>query len=239
MPFDVEALLQILPEFAIAGIISILFYMVLNRSVEVTPSRPQFIVVRGDTVDELLAAAGTESGKDSPAVNSTPFSSEGNSDALKGLRESQMIVVTVSLWILLSLILLPTKDLNDILPQLPLNSYFIVYAVLAALFLISVVTTIVTRIKVTGFTLILLLIAGAGISYLAFYLPSMQWVNNYVVLLRAVVIYCASAATVFVIYFLSRILDKGHAVRLSIVGTFGLYAFTVILLVWNMAENIF
>lgn len=239
MIIDIAAILQVLPEFAGAGILSIVFYMEFKGPLSGLIKAPEFILVRGDSIIPM-AAVPVVSGSQSSSPRYSEVTAAGeDSMALASFKDIQLILATVSLWIILALALLPQNRLKAILPNIPFNYQIIAYGILAVLFLISLTSTVVLHIRSTRMHVAIILAAGAAIAYLAFYLPSMQWIAHYALILRAIIIYCSVAATAFGLYAISSIMGKSAVVKLAIVGTFALYAFTAALLLTNLIQLAF
>lgn len=228
MILDFAAVLHILPEFVVSGVIAIIFYAEFKKP-DPMATRPKFILVRGD------------SSFSSPIINPRDNSSSYNEKRkpfAAVLGDSQMIFLTVNLWILLTLVLLPLSNSGAVLPQLSSTDGGIIYGLLTALFAIAVITSVVRRFSVTRTHIVITMAAAAVVSYLSFYLPSMQWIGSFAMIMRIVIMYGVIAASVFSVYVISTSLRRVSQEKVAVVGTFASYGITAVLLFVNLFQSV-
>lgn len=230
MAFDFSAVLRILPQFIIAGLIAILFYSEFKKP---RVAKPILILIRGD----LPATSGRE---DDQVQNPSTLYEHKPLDL--GLYDStignlHIIFLTVNLWILLSFLMIPLTSLKSIMPNLGQPMEFITYLILGVIFLITLTSTVVSRIDMSKYKLIGLLASGGVGAYLAFYLPVMAWASSYHTILKWVLVYCVIAVSLFGIYILSVMVNRKNTMNVAIIGSYASYAMTAAILTINMFQN--
>ena len=218
---------DLIPELLISGVLAFLFYTNFRKLKINTYSSPKFILVRGDA---FMAAEGE--------IKSSPVAGSVIKDMAEILRSSQMVFITVTLWIVLTMLMIPSSKLLLILPSFNAPLAGIVYGALAVIIVGTVLTTVVTRINRTRVNFILLLIIGGAGAFLMFYLPLMSWASFYGQIMRITFVYSAVAATVFGIYYIYSIMKEGNAVRMATVGAYLSYFFTAALLAVNLFSKV-
>lgn len=230
MPINFTAVLQILPQFIAAGIISFIFYAEFKKP---RYHKPNFILVReNDPVDENRIVNDNMR----PATIYEPDQSN------TGLLNSQfgnahIFFLTVNLWILLAFVLIPFSSLGRMMPSFAYPVRELVYLVLAIVFVTAVASTVISRISMTRSKLIILLLSAGVGAYMIFYLPIMQWASDYTIILRWVIIYCTVAVSLFGIYTLSYMLKKRQTTNIAVVGSYAAYFMTAALLTLNVFQN--
>ncbi len=227
MALSFSPAVDIIPELLISGLLAFLFYANFRKlNSKVTPA-PTFILVRGDTLVE--AGSGMKS---SPVIDSLL------KDMIDILRNSQMLFITVTLWIVLTMLMIPSSRLSFILPDFHAPITGIVYGSLAVIIAGTVITTVVTRIKKTRMNFIILLVIGGAGAFISFYLPLMSWASFYGQIMKITFVYSVVAATVFGIYYIYSIMKEKNAVRMATIGAYLSYFFTATLLALNLFSNI-
>lgn len=234
MAFDFTPVLRILPQFIIAGIVAIVFYSEFKEPLLHGWGRPRFILVRGGV---FSGSAATSSGVDESHTPNSSFYRENRKSFISVLGSAHMVLLTVNLWIIMAIAILPEESITKIFPSITGNADILIYGFLAALFLATVVATVVSRINGTKLNLLILLAIGGVGAYLSFYLPFMQWVGDYQVILRAVMMYCVVAASVFGIYVMSSLVRKEQALRVAVIGSYLSYVYTAAILTINLLQN--
>ncbi len=230
MPVSYSPAVDILPELFLAGILAFLFYMNFRKLKVKASISTEFILVRGDSL-ENNGEGGTWIEKYSPL--------HGKNDLLKeALFGSHMIFLSVTLWVALTMVMIPVTKLYLIFPRFGPIGTLVVYGLLAVIITVSLVTTVVSRIKVTRFNLILLLVAGGAGVFISFYLPLMGWASSFGQILKLVFVYCAVALAEFGIYFISSIMKERNTVKVATVGSYASYFLTSALLALNLFSNV-
>lgn len=249
MNFDFSAFQAILPQFIIAGIIAAIFYMEFDKSTPKDAGKLIFIVPKEEDpqttrfsrpafLHKFIISIRTRANSlSSRTVKSTPYTGDENS-VLSLLRGTHLVLLTVVMWILLSLALLPGNALSSILPKLPSYGIY-AYIGLCVAFAASVGATVVSRISLTKVRLGILLTGSAIVTYLAFYLPALQWMNyTYSAFFKLIIVYCAVAVTVFGVYTISSLIKRLSALKVAVYGTYASYGLAAALLIINLLQRI-
>lgn len=223
--------MDILPELLLAGILAFLFYVNFRKLNVKANIRTEFILVRGDSLVEG-GEMGSWTDKTSPLHEKNEFLREF-------LQSSHMVFLTVTLWIALTMVMIPVSKLYLIFPRFGSAGTLIVYGLLATIITVSLVTTVVSRIKVTRLTLVLLLVSGGAGVFISFYLPLMYWASSFGQILKLVFVYCAVAVAEFGIYYMASIMKERNTVRVATIGSYVAYFFTSALLALNLFTNLF
>lgn len=248
MIISMSVLQTILPEFIIAGIIAILFYSELETPQPKKSSLLSFII--GNTaqntvsLQEPVSMAGkisrfmtdrASTGKFA-AARSSPFRSS-NGSLMSFLRGIQVVLLTVVIWILLSLSLVPAVYLRAIFPIFPFYGIAAYIALSAAIFT-AVASTVSLRFVMNKYRRLVLVVAAAIVVFAIFYFPALQWLNMYSTVIRAAIIGGSIALVSGGAYFLAAIPKRRSLMKLSVIGTYGGYLLIVMLLAWNLVGNI-
>ncbi len=230
MPVNYTPAMDILPELLLAGILAFLFYINFRKLKVKASIRTEFILVRGDSMVSV--------GDGEPWMDKTSPLHEKNEFLREVFTGSHMVFLTVTLWIALTMLMIPVSKLYLIFPRFGSSGTLLVYGLLATIITVSLVTTVVSRIKVTRLTLILLLVSGGAGVFISFYFPLMGWASSYGQILKLVFVYCAVAFAEFGIYYISLIMKERNTVRVATIGSYVAYFFTSALLALNLFSNI-
>lgn len=230
MPVNYAPALDILPNLILAGILALVFYANFRKLNVKSYSRTEFILVRGDDFHS----------RDEENNSTGGFSPlhENEENVTGTLISSQLVFLSVTLWVAMTMIMIPVSKLYLILPRFGSFGTLIVYSSLAVVIILSLVATVVSRIKITKFTVVLLLIAGGVGVFVSFYLPLMSWASTYGQLMKLVFVYCAVALAEFGIYYITSIMKEKNTARVATVGSYISYFSTSALLAVNIFSNI-
>lgn len=222
--------LDILPELLISGVLAFMFYSNFKKSRVTSGNELKFILVREGRFQ--IGSMGRK------WENRSPIRKSYESGFVDILRGSQTVFLSVTLWVVLTMLMIPVSKLFLIVPRFGAVLSLLVYGFIAFMVASSVVTTIVTRVKNSRMNLILLLAtAGSGV-FISFYLPLMNWASGYGVTMRLVFVYCAVAITLFGIYYAHSIMKEKNALRFSVIGSYLSYFSTSALLLINLMGNL-
>lgn len=230
MPVSYSPAMDMLPELFLAGIMALLFYINFRKLKVKTSVRTDFILVRGDNLES--------NGGEVPGMENYSPLHEKNYFLREILLGSHMVFLSVTLWIALTMVMIPLTKLYLIFPRFGSAGTLIVYGALAIIITVSLVTTVVSRIKITKLTIILLLVAGGAGVFISFYLPLMGWASSFGQILKLVFVYCAVAFAEFGIYYISSIMKERNTVRVATIGSYASYFFISALLALNLFSNI-
>lgn len=232
MAIDLTPVLKILPQFIISGIIAFIFYSEFKKP---RKQKPKFFLARE------VNPANNEINRDRTGNQVTAYKRDTPEKTLlqSPIGDAHIVFLTVNLWILLAFIMIPLTSLSRIMPSFTHPMGFVIYISLAAVFVLAFASTVVSRISMTRAKLIGLLLSGGVGAYLAFYLPFMQWVGDYVVILRWVIIYCTVAISLLGTYALSAVLKKRQATNVAVIGSYASYIMTAALLTMNVIQSAF
>ncbi len=228
MAFNLSAFLAILPDFLIAGILSLIFFLELRNIGIRRKDRPVFILVRED---------GLQAQTGDPSNAYTELEKRDEGPFYKSIKNIQLAMLSVNIWILLTIILLPSYNIAGLLPALSRDQQFLVYSSLGAVFLFALLSTVILRISntwpkiATTFAII-----ATGI-FLIFYIPSMQWLSTYSLIIRGIILYAIIASALSVSYGFFT-LPYRKIEKLSIAGTFSAYVFTSAILFVNLVQSL-
>lgn len=247
MIVSLSSFLNILPEFIVAGVLAFLFYSEVERPMPKETGKLSFTIVHesGASFPGQQSVLGrmarflsdkTTSGKLGAAGTSAYRSNSGSLfSVLSGI---QILLLTVVIWILLSLSMIPEVYLQQILPVLPPLG-ILAYGALAVTLGIALASTISMRFVLTNSRKIALMAATAIGVFLIFYLPALQWLNFYSLFIRISVIYGSLVAAVGAVYLFSTRLHRISLMRFAVIGTYGSYVTVALLLGWNLIGNLF
>lgn len=228
MGFDLSAFLALLPDFIIAGILSLLFFLEIRNIAIKRKEKPAFILVREDN---RLGEQGSNN------LAYTELNSSDNGHFLPAIRNVQMAMLAVNIWILLTLILLPSSSISRLLPVFSREEQYIVYSALGVVFVTAILSTVILRISNTWPRIVTTLgIVGVGI-FIIFYIPSMQWISTYSLFTRGIILYSIIVAALFLSYGFFT-LPSGKIEKLSVAGTISSYAFTSAILFINLFQSL-
>ncbi len=228
MGFSFSAFMTIFPVLIISGILSLLFFLELRNLAIRRNERPLFILVRGDSVPSSLSGSGK---------NYTELNEIKDSQFFGIIKSVQLVMLTVNVWILLTILLLPSAGIDKILPVLSTNEQYLVYSALGAIFIVSFLSTVILRISNTKPKMIATLgIIASGI-FLLFFIPSMQWLSAYSMFVRGLILYAIIAASLFLTYGFFT-LPSMKIEKVSIAGTIALYVFTSAVLFTNLVQSL-
>lgn len=230
MPVNYSPAIDILPELLIAGILAFLFYTNFRKLKAIPYIQPRFILVRGDNYEE---------GGDQSWINKSTSINDAGENLSEALRGSQMILFTVTLWVVLTMLMLPVSKLYLIFPRFGSLMSPLIYGLLTGIIGVTIIATVVTRIKNTRMNLVLLLAIGGVGAFMAFYLPLMGWASEYGQIMKLVFIYCAVAMTVFGIYYINSVMKVDNAMKVATIGSYVSYFSTSALLALNLFYNLF
>lgn len=265
MPFALSGLINFLPQFIIGGLVAVYFYSTFGKK---SPDRqtPEFILVRqaaGEETDQVEVpvkdleehsaldtvmqsyAGGIDdesteqklSEIDHPSALFTPYEKDpGDSRSL--LADAQLILLSLDLWILVSLLLSPVSRLTNLLPSVSSSYSTVIYLALSIALALAVLTTIVSRVNITRKSIAIMIAIGGGVTLAAFFAPSMIWVDKYSELIRIVIIYSAVAVVCIAVYALSTSLKKRTAFTTSAYASFTSYGLTAFVLFYNIAISL-
>ena len=227
MGFDLSAFLAIFPDFLIAGVLSLLFYLEL-RNVKI--HRKEVFVGAVPSTDSQSNGAGNP--KETPEL-----SSNGMTFFYSIAKNVQLSMLAINVWILLTIVLLPSSSIARLLPSFSFDGQLLIYSILGALFVVSFLSTIILRVSNTKPRMIMTLLMIAAGTFLLFYIPSMQWISGFSLLVRMIILYAIIASTLFLSYGFF-VLPSGKIEKLSVAGTFSTYIFTSGILFVNLFHTL-
>lgn len=228
MVLNLSAFLAIFPDFLIAGILSLIFYFEIRNLSIKRGERPVFILSRNDAI---LPGPGQES------QMQTEVKAKSERQFFASLRSVQLAMLTVNIWILLTIILLPSSSAARLLPPLSLTQEYLLYSAMGAIFVTALLSTVIIRISNTLPRMLVTLGAIASGIFLIFYVPSMHWLSTYGILIRGTILYAIIASVLFLSYGFFT-LPARKIEKVSIAGTFLAYVFTSAILFVNLIQSI-
>ncbi len=227
MGFELSAFLATFPDFLIAGVMALLFYLELRH---VNIKRSEMYVYAVSLVNPLPTGGDDLNSSSELALN-------GMSIFYSMVKNLQLTMLSVIIWILLTLVLLPSSSITRLLPSFSTVGQFLIYSILGFLFLVSFLSTVILRVSNTKPRMILSLLVIATGTFLLFYIPSMQWISSFGLLMRIIILYAVIASALFLSYGFF-VLPAGKIEKLSIAGTFSTYIFTSSLLFVNLFHSL-
>ncbi len=227
MGFDLSAFLAIFPDFLIAGVLSLLFYLEL-RNVKIQRKEISVLAVPG--ADPQSKGAGQPK-------ETSDLTSNGISFFYGIAKDVQLSMLAINIWILLTILLLPSSSIARLLPSFSLDVQLLIYSILGALFVVSFLSTIIIRVSNTKTRMITTLLMIAVGTFLFFYIPSMQWISGFGLLVRMIILYAIIASTLFLSYGFF-VLPSGKIEKLAVAGTFSTYVFTSAILFANLFHTL-
>lgn len=251
MAFSLTALLSFLPQFAIGGILAIYFFtyfkrlspfstITLNLELYKTEAdkttRPKFSYynrTQGE-LDNLLAHSF------GIPENSYFVAKKTKINLRKFTRSNfmadvQLLILTLNLWIILSLVLSPMSRVSTLLPSIPAMPSTYLYIVLSATLSAAVLTTASSRLMPRG-KILALFVGASGVStfLLLYYSPIMAWVNDFVGIYKFLILYSTVVVVCFAAYLVASYSRRQTAFLASSYASFASYALTAFLLFFNM-----
>lgn len=264
MHIDIAALVSFLPQFVIGGVVSIYFYSTLRNTRfretpdvttkmyldEVSTAETEESVMSSETqttaLDRIMEeyaesqSSAVDKSEEEHAVdevphskyhstfNKTPYISYGV------LGDTQLILLSLDLWILISLLLSPVKRLSALLPAFPSGFSYLIYAILGAIIAISVLSTVVSRIKISKRILPFMIIGAGALAFATFYAPSMVWINGVNGIIKIVILYSAVVLVCMSVYAVATFLKRSSAFSTSAYASFASYGVTAFILFFNL-----
>ncbi len=226
MGFDLSAFLSIFPDFLIAGVMSLLFYFEI-RNVKIKRNQMSVVAV----AKENPKLAGGE------LYSSSEMTLNGMGFFYSTAKNVQLTMLAVNIWILLSLLLLPSSSITRLFPSFSIDWQFLVYSTLGLLFAVSFLSTVIMRVSKTKPRMIMTLLMIAVGTFLLFYMPSMQWISSFNLFARGIIIYAIITSILFLSYGFFA-LPSGKIEKLSIAGTLSTYVFTSAILFVNLFHSL-
>ncbi len=261
MNFDPNALINFLPQFLIGGLIAIYFYATFKKFTpggkeglmfqatipQVTPfsrSHPDSggISTLDSSMSRSLHFLGATKGNVDYSLYSSPIDINyirANNDRASFLGDTQLILLTIDLWILIALLLSPIKTVSQLMPTLPGFVSSAMFLLLASVLGIAILTTVVSRIDFNRKTLGILVIAAGGVTLGSFYAPAMQWVGGLNGLIHLVVVYSAVVIACMGVYAAATYMRKKPAFSTSAYTSFTSYGITAFILLFNLIRVAF
>lgn len=267
MQIDLAALLSFLPQFVVAGAVSIYFYstfknvkfrespdvtldLFITRTQQEGPAgSEENDIVQASALDrimqeysksqaqneieETMVEDGVPHSEYRSSYNHVPFVSYGM------LGDTQLVLLTLDLWILLSLLLSPIRRLSSLLPSFPSGFSYIIYTILAAVIAMAILSTVISRAKIPGKVLPLLIVGAGAMTIAAFYAPSMTWINSINTIIRIVIIYSAVVMVCMAVYAIVSYLKRKSAFKASTYASFVSYGITAFILFFNLFTLVF
>ncbi len=226
MAFSFSAFMSMFPYFLISGILSLLFFLeVRNLSVK-RKEIPLFILVSEETAQTSVKGS---------SRNYTELRGGSQGYFWGMIQNIQLAMLAVNIWILLTILLLPSSGMEKLLPAFSLDEQYLVYSAMGVIFVISFLSTVVLRISSTKPKIIATLgIVATGI-FLVFLIPSMQWISSYSSFMRGIILYAVIASSLFLTYGFFTLPSK-KVEKVSIAGTLASYLFTSALLFANLVQ---
>ena len=263
MQFDLAALISFLPQFVIGGVVAIYFFITF-RKLSPEEEKLEFLLAPPDghadglekdriehqggersTLDGLMEStlpeiSGNSVSDAEPSIATAPFSDFVHNTGGKGIvADTQLILLTLDLWILVSLLLSPVKKLNLLLPSLPSTVTYSIYVVLAAVLGIAVLTTVVSRISVTKRLMAIMLVSAGALTFAAFYAPSMSWITGINGLIHLAIVYSAVVIVCMAVYTVATYMKRKPAFSASAYTSFASYGITAFILLFNLFTTAF
>ncbi len=259
MPFTVAALIDFLPRFIIAGIITYIFIAKFSKMAVLDYEKPEiFIAERRKLHSQLYGRIGSKlaGGKTSPAtsgmvatygpsVNDSyimKVSLFGNDASGKRrhvfLREIELVLLGVDLWILISLALSPVSTVVYLFPPIRSISSALVYIIIAGTASLAVLGTVTSRVKFSKRNTTLLVLGTAGSAVAVYFLPSMSWINNTSLLFHITIIYSTVIIACVLAYIISSKMKRSTAFFTSAYSAIAVYGVSAILLFLNFMLNV-
>ncbi len=246
----ISSLIGFLPQFAVGGVAAILFYFNFkdtdtNPDTKLPPKSPLPNKANVSTLDLLFVNVGAQRNEVSSTVDL--WSVRGSSSRTKNeddasyriISDIQKVLLTIVIWISVSLLLSPISRLNLLLPPFPAFVGNIVYIILGGLIGISIIATVTSRKNFSKPFIIAAISLSAALTVGIYYVPSMHWINNYGLLVRIVVLYTSALVVAVVVYLFSSVVKKSAALKVSTYASFASYGLTVLVLVYNVFSTIF
>lgn len=261
MNFDPNALLNFLPQFVIGGALALYFYVSFRKYKPELIKDLSFITPQGNNSNDNTESSSDESSaldsivssslEDPPEVEEDEVDYSGYStpvDIEETMRQyerssfigdTQLIVLTINVWILVSLLLSSVKTVNVLLPTLPGIIHLIVLVALGASIAIAIMTTVISRVSLSKRFMAIYVAAAGGITFGTFYAPSMEWVGNLRGLIHLTVVYSAVIMACLAAYSLASYMNRKTALSASTYSSFTSYGITVFILLYNFITAVF
>lgn len=265
MSLTFTLLIDFLPRFLIAGIITYFFVSKFGKMEILNFERPAFIVPRPDLYSSNGAVsrrssrkiARSNSGSSRMKTVSVTTIGIGNgagpretlnvtmlpprkkiSQRIEFLRELQMILLGVDIWLLLSIALSPAATIYYLLPSLSSAHGTLLYTILAAMLFTALVGAIVSRVRFNTKLLVALMIIASAATIVLYYMPSMTWVNHYSSIFRLILIYSTVLAVCIAVYAMSMLLRRQTAFYLSAYTSIAVYMTSAAILAFNVVATL-
>ncbi len=238
MAFSLTALISFLPQFLIGGLLAIYFYAYFRKLSPVAPISFNSDYYRiSNSVD-----GGEEISQDPEPLYYIGKHTDFNARAFQKsslIADAQILVLTLDLWIIISLVLSPSGRVAKLLPNLSGVSLTLLYAILGILLSAAILTTAVSRLNLSKKVVALLVsLSGALTLVLFYYAPLMSWVHSYTSIFRLLVLYTAVIGTCFATYLIATFARKKTAFAVSSYSSFISYGLTAFLFLLNLFTSL-
>lgn len=262
MAFTYAALIDFLPRFLIAGVVTYFFVSAFSKLSLISYERPKFILSRNVKSPGIPEYAGmhypaayrsrafranamktgtvsTYGPRGAQTMNVTLFSGKDEANSRREfLKELQMILLGADMWLLLSIALSPLSTVSYVLPDFQGLNSMLLYSALAGTLLVALTGTVVSRVRVSARMLAVLLAVASVIVVALFFMPSMVWVNKYSPFFRIVVEYTTVLVVCVAVYLLSVRVTRKTAFYMAAFSTIAVYLISAFLLALNLFMTI-
>ncbi len=263
MQITLVTLVDFLPRFIIAGVITYFFISRFNKLYPLEFERPFIFLQKdeyrrgirayfrrkmaafrlraemGGTRHAMVTTYGPVAGTSSSMGVTLLSKPQGNRKRMELVRELQMILLGIDVWILLSIALSPIKSIYYILPRLPSVSGTVLYSAVAATLFVAVIGTVISRVRIDGKITIGLLAGSAVTTVILFYMPSMGWMARYGTFMQVAIVYSVVIAVCLAVYMISFHARRRTAFYASAFSSMAVYAIWSVLMFMNLIMNIF
>lgn len=263
MALTIALLMDFLPRFLIAGVITYFFVSKFGKLSILSYERPKFILVHDRRISRssrskrsisnpvpvrrfkkdgiktaVVATLGYSAGRGNTMNITLLPPRPGTNPRLDFLRDLQMILLGVDMWLLLSIALSPLSTVHYILPAFSALHSTLLYTVLAGALIIALVGSVVSRVRVDTKLLVVLLALASAVTIALYYMPSMAWVDRYTSLFHLILVYTTVVIVCIVVYAMAMLLRRRTAFYMSAYSSIGVYLMSAVILAVNLLDTL-
>lgn len=266
MEFALSAIIDFAPRLIIAGVLTYFFISAFDKMKPLEYERPKVFLsaasenafgskhrnhtptpsysygrLLGSQLEDRASVVtyGSSFGKGSPQEVTFLHRTSNEADDHGFLRDSQMIMLAVDMWMLLTLLLSPLSSLDSLLPSISTGLVTVIYVSMGIALFIGVMATTVSRMRITTRSLVVIFAAEIVASIVIYMLPSMQWTSGLGLFMHVLVIYITAIFACALTYLLAFFITRRTAFYLASTMSLSVYIILLILFVTNFFSSAF
>lgn len=214
---------NLLPQFIIASMLSLYYFYWVSDVKYPVLVEPSMLVHSPNEVSDPSA----------DDVEFTPLHPERfREDTVK--IEMTRALNSVSIWIIILLVASPTETLIVLVGSFPKSIESVVFTCLAAIFSVSLFSSVVDKIGASRNRKIAAIVVAAIISVLSFYFPSIAWITRIRTIIVILMMYLAALGVVGLGYYLQWKIKRNDLIKTGFLSSVAVYGILVSLFAYTL-----